>query len=120
MTIDNNAAQKNGGGAALDSSTLNIHKGTVTFHNNTANQDGGAMYLEQRSILYTYMISSKVVPPDQKYYFPAAIVVTSNSAQYGGGVLVDDYTSGHKLCEHVPKYFSFNNSRMLPARSIAI
>ena len=99
-TIDNNIAQRNGGGAALVSSTLNVYKGIVIFHNNTAHQGGGAVYLEQRSTLSVYVMS--ITEMDNSVIVsPAKLVVQENSAQYGGGVFVDDYTSGHTLCEHV-------------------
>ena len=105
MTIDNNIAQMNGGGAALVSSTLNIHKGAVIFHNNIAHQGGGAVYLEQRSILSIYLISTTEMG-HAVHMYPAEMLVLNNSAQYGGGVFVDDYTSGHTLCEHVNTHTS--------------
>ena len=108
MTIDNNIAQRNGGGAALVSSTLNVYKGIVIFHNNTAHQGGGAVYLEQRSILSVFLISITEIN-GWVSVSPARMRVQGNSAQYGGGVFVDDYTSGHTLCEHVNNH----NSRIL-------
>ena len=104
-TIDNNIAQMNGGGAALVSSTLNIYKGTMVFHNNTALQDGGAVYLEQRSIIFIYLAPYYRIPLLVSTR-PAMIKVLNNSAQNGGGVFVDDDTSGHTLCEHVSTYVS--------------
>ena len=97
VIFSSNVAQKKGGGAALISSTLNVYDGEVTFFNNTAYQVGGALLLEQRSILYTYLGTEF----GHVYPSTGVILVEDNSALYGGGVFVDDDTSGHMLCKHV-------------------
>ena len=100
VIFSSNVAQKGGGGAALVSSTLNVYDGEVTFFNNTAHQLGGALLLEQRSILYTYLGTDKV-KFGRVYHSSGVMLVEDNSALYGGGVFVDDDTSGHTLCKHV-------------------
>ena len=96
MTINNNAAQ-NGGGLALVSSTLDVHQSVVVFQNNTAYQGGGAAYLEQRSTLYLHV--TKYLTTTYQHIF-GSILVLHNFAQYGGGFFIDDYSSGHTLCQH--------------------
>ena len=54
--ISNNKALKYGGDALLISSILSIFQGTVIFHKNSANEVGGAMYLELRSSIYLYYL----------------------------------------------------------------
>ena len=98
MIIASNVAQKNGGGVALSSSTLNVYQGTMIAYNNSAHQNGGAVYLEQRSIMYMYFTQPMYASIRKIDVRVGVIEVVSNSAQYGGGVFVDDYTAGHLLC----------------------
>ena len=104
ITINNNKAQI-GGGAALIASTLNVGQGTVIFSNNTAHQSGGAVYMEQTSALYMHFTTTSTVELNPKLHLIfGEMRVHNNSTKYGGGLYVDDETSGHRLCQN--KYAS--------------
>ena len=96
IVLNNNKAL-NGGGAALIALTLNVYQGTVIFHNNTAHNHGGAVYMEHTSTLYVHITEPMVI--NSSTIVVGTVQVSLNSAQNGGGLFVDDETSGYLFCE---------------------
>ncbi|XP_064390051.1 uncharacterized protein LOC135337962 [Halichondria panicea] len=85
--ITNNNAE-NGGGINVVATTLNLTRSYVNIDSNTANANGGGVYLQQSSKLYLFKNDEEYRTQDQH----VKLMINNNSAQYGGGIFVADGT----------------------------
>ncbi len=85
--ITNNNAD-NGGGINVIATTLNLTQSYVNIDSNTADANGGGVYLQQSSKLYLFKNDEENRTQDQN----VKLMINNNSAQYGGGIFVADGT----------------------------
>ena len=85
--ITNNNAE-NGGGINVVATTLNLTRSYVNIDSNTANANGGGVYLQQSSKLYLFKNDEEYRTQDQH----VKLMINNNSARYGGGIFVADGT----------------------------
>ena len=90
--IAHNIAENNGGGIHAISSTIKLTRSYVNLDSNTANANGGGVYLQQSSKLYLFKNNGEFKNVNVLY---VKLIINNNLAQYGGGIFVaDDTDSG--------------------------
>ncbi|XP_064388872.1 probable outer membrane protein PmpB [Halichondria panicea] len=87
--IAHNIAKNNGGGIHAVSSTIKLTQSYVNIDSNTANANGGGLYLQHGSKLYLRKQTEEYRFGNQLY---VKLMIDNNSAQYGGGIFVEDDT----------------------------
>ena len=91
--INNNAASSGGAICAI-ASNLKIAKTYLDFDSNVANQNGGAIYLEQNSKIYVQKNER-----DSPHNLIVKLDFTGNFAEKGGAIYVADKSNDRMLCQ---------------------
>ena len=87
--ITDNNAKNNSGGVFAVATTIKLTQSYVNINSNTANANGGGIYLQQTSKVYLFKENEEAKTWNE---FFIKLMINNNLAQYGGGIFVADGT----------------------------